>query len=34
MKKKLILFNALIVTAALFLMFALGLLVTRNNNYE
>ena len=34
MKKKLILFNTLIVTVALLLMFGLGILVTKNNNYS
>lgn len=34
MKKKLIIYYALTAMAALFLMFGLGLLVTRNNNYE
>lgn len=34
MKKKLIIFNTIIVTVALLLMFGLGILVTQNNNYE
>lgn len=34
MKKKLIIFNTLITVVALLLMFGLGILVTRNNNYE